>query len=100
MFYAHSLEDNKFDFFISFLGHVLKGDENYKSLVQPIIEEAHALANGSKNFYTIDRDGFPIIVYLVEKEHEFFKTLNPAALSLSQYDHIYNLVNNRELAAF
>lgn len=99
MYYSHSLEDNKFDFFVSFLGYILKGDNRYKALVQPILKDAQDLANGNKDFYTIDRDTFPIVVYLVEKERDYFRGLNLETLSIDNYNHILQLVNERELAA-
>ncbi|WP_291914874.1 hypothetical protein [Chitinophaga sp. CB10] len=99
MFYSHSLEDNKFDFFVSFLIYIVKGDLSYVNLVTPIIKDAHELANGQKDFYSIDRNNFPIIVHLVETEREYFRALNADHLTTDQYQHILNLVSQqREVA--
>lgn len=100
MFYSHSIEDDKFDFFVSFLGHILKGDNQYRDLVIPIISDAHTLSTGEKNVYTIDRNSFPIIVYLVEKEKDYFQQLDINALNNSHFEHILEIVSQqREVAA-
>lgn len=67
MFYAQNTEDDKFSFFISFLQHIVDGDERFKIYVDSIIDEALAYAKKQKNLYDIDRDNFHLIIYLARK---------------------------------
>ncbi len=66
MYYSHSYQDETFEFFVAFLQNALKGIPMYKELVQPVIQDAHLLATGEKNYFTVNRDNYSIIAYLVE----------------------------------
>ena len=83
MLYSHSIENEKFSLYLLFLNHVIEGDKNYKEPVDHVILETCALAKGTKNLYSIDRDSFPIVVYLQTHAAKFFKTLNPDPLAFS-----------------
>ncbi|MCB9341949.1 MAG: hypothetical protein H6577_27795 [Lewinellaceae bacterium] len=99
MLYSRTLEDSKFDYFKSFLSYVVLGDLSYEKLVRPIIKDAHDLSTGEKNFYSINRNTFPVIVYLVEQDKSFFEKINPDNLTQSNYQHILKLVSHqREIA--
>lgn len=67
MFYAQNTEDDKFSFFISFLQHIVDGDERFKPYVDSVIDEALAYAAKQKNLYDIDRDNFYLIIHLADK---------------------------------
>jgi hypothetical protein len=100
MLYSRSLEDSKFNYFKSFLHHILIDDDaSYEDLVRPIIIDAHDLSIGVKNYYTIDRNGFPIISLLVKKNRSFFEKINPSKISREEYEKILELVSEqREIA--
>lgn len=100
MLYSRTLEDSKFNYFKSFLNHiVIDGDTSYEDLVKPIITDAHYLSVGTKNYYTIDRNGFPIISLLVKKNKAFFQKIDPAKISKIEYEKILELVSEqREVA--
>lgn len=92
MFYSHSYNEEAFEYFASFLNNVILGNMSYKDVVTPIISDAHKLATGEKDFYKIDRRGYSIIVYLVEKEKKYFQALDVNNLSKENYLHILGLV--------
>lgn len=93
MYYSISLNDKKFAFFINYLNNIISGSNQYEEIVNPIISDAHELALGIKDYYTIDRYGFPLIVYLVEKEGDFFKNLDVGKLSNDEYRYILSIVS-------
>ncbi len=95
MYYSHSLEERKLDFFITFLGHLIGGNSEYKNLVYPIIRDSHELATGGKNVYTIDRNSYPVIVHLVNRDSNFFKEINPDELSSEDYTKIFSLASQQ-----
>jgi len=77
---------------------VLEGNQNYQQLVNPILLDAHLLAKGDKNYYTVDRKNYAIITYLVENDPEYFKNLNTANLNNDIYHHILDMeIKQREL---
>lgn len=64
MLYSHNIENEKFNLFSLFLHKAIEGDMEYRAPVNRIIREAYELSVKSKDLYTIDRDSFPIIVFL------------------------------------
>lgn len=95
MLYLNSQQEKAFDFFASHLKNVIKGDDRYKSLVEPLIADAHFLANKEKDYYGIDRDGFDVIVFLAEKEPDFFKEIRIGHLSVDDFVHILKLIQSQ-----
>lgn len=93
MYYSISLNDKKFAFFINYLNNIIEGDTQYEDIIKPIISDAHALAIGTKDYYSIDRYGFPLIVFLVEKEKEYFKTIDLENINSEDYKHILSVAN-------
>ena len=99
MYYSHSLHDETFDFFASFLREIIAGKTNYKHLVEPIITDTHLDVLGQKDIYSVNRSGFPVIVFLAKTAKDFFKTINPENVSASDYDYILNVISSqREIA--
>lgn len=96
MFQSHSLQEEKFDFFVQFLRNILNGKEEYKELVRPIIIDAHLYATNQKDIYNINRDGFPIIVFLAEKDKIFFEEINPDVVSNQQYETILKMASGQK----
>lgn len=88
MFYSHTLENNKLSLFYLFLKSLLKGDESYRKDVDKVIRETTSLIKGEKDFYTIDRDGYPVIVYLKKSDSKFFEELDTSSLQKEHYEHI------------
>lgn len=85
MFRSHTNQEEVFQFFISFLNHAIDGKSTYKSIVRPIIEEAHFLASGEKDIYSVDTDNFPVITNLAESNPEFFKALDLDHIRFEDY---------------
>lgn len=96
MYYSHSYQDEVFSFFISFLNNSIAGDKKYQSLVDPIINEAHQLAVGEKNYYSIDRNAYQIITFLVEANKDFFAKLNANELKESDYKTILEIASSQK----
>lgn len=99
MYHSHSLQDSAFNYFASFLENAIMGSKPYEDLVKPIIEETHLLSTGQRNFYTISRDNFQVITFLVEKAPTFFSSLNVETITTADYSHILGLVTaQRDIA--
>lgn len=98
MYHSHSYQDEAFDFFVTFLKNAIQGDTKYEELVRPIIDDAHLLAKGERNYYTIGRDNYSIITYLVEVDHTYFENLNTGHLTSDDYTRILQLANSQREA--
>jgi hypothetical protein len=91
---SHSAQEQTFDYYASFLRNILSGREDYKPLVQPIIDNTKSLVENHLDYFSIDRNGFDVIVYLAKKEPAFFTQLNPANVTNEQYAHILELITS------
>lgn len=99
MLYSHTIQDEKFNLFKIFISHILEGDEDYKKVVDPVIEQTQKLINGLEDYYTIDRGDYPIIVYLSQKAPELIKNLSTTDLKNKDYKDILKiLTEQRELS--
>lgn len=90
MLYSHSHQEQSFDYFASFLRNVLRGESQYKALVEPVIENVKSLAK-EKDFFKVSNQSFDVIVYLAQKEPDYFIHLG-TNLSNQDYEHILQLV--------
>ena len=96
MFHSHSIENEKFSLFVLFLNHLLHGDKKYEDPVNDVLKEARALAKGEKDFYTIKRDTFPIVVYLSKQDKTFFEDLpNTTSFDNQVYSHVFSLLDKQ-----
>lgn len=93
MFYSHTIEDNKIGLFTSFVKSLIEGRQEHKKVVHSVIEEAHALAIGQKDLYTIDRDSYPVVVLLEETAPDFFKTVDSRDADEKVYQKVLNILS-------
>lgn len=99
MYYSHSLEDDQFNYFASFLNHAINGEIKYKEIVLPIIDEAHKLAIGTLTVYSVDRNNFPIIMHLIDNDLSFIKEINTENITEADYKHVLEILcRPREIA--
>ncbi|KYG84150.1 hypothetical protein AWW67_03290 [Roseivirga seohaensis] len=91
MFYSHTLESSKIGLFHLFLKSLIKGDDSYREDVNNVIKETSSLLNGDKDFYTIDRDRYPIIVYLKKSDPDYFKHIDINSLNNKDYQYIIEI---------
>lgn len=99
MLHSRSVQDQKMDSFVRMLDFVINGKELYKPLITNVIIDAHLLSLGQKNYYTIDRDDYHIIVYLAEKDKSYFEQIDTEMLQKADYEHILQtLMSDRHLA--
>ncbi|MCT4636490.1 MAG: hypothetical protein N4A72_02180 [Bacteroidales bacterium] len=61
-----SMPDNRYDTFLMLLNSVVEKNPTFKSLVDEILDETRDLIFNVKDYYTISRDDFDIIVFLKE----------------------------------
>lgn len=92
MLRSHSNQEQTFDHYASFLRNILVGEEKYKPLIEPVISDAKSLVRKEKDYFTISRSGFEVIVFLAKKDPGFFSNLNVGTLSQQDYQHILNLI--------
>lgn len=97
MLYSHSHQEKAFDFFASFLRNAIEGDPRYKALVEPVILDTQLLAKKEKDYFNINRNSFDVIVFLAQKDPQFFKDVNVYGLSPADYKRILELVTTREI---
>jgi len=97
MLHTHSFQEKAFDSFASFLRKVLKGEVKYENLVNPVITDAILLAKKEKDYYSVSRDLFDVIVFLAERDPSFLSALDPQEHQLSQgeYQRILDLVTSQ-----
>lgn len=94
MLRSHSSHEQTFDYYASFLRNILEGQENYKPLIQPIIDDTKLLAEKNLDYFSINRNGFEVIVYLAKREPHFFLGLNTENVSNEDYAHILELITS------
>lgn len=90
MIYQPTTDEKKINLFIRFLKLFIGGTDVYKSLILDVVVEAQELSIGNKNYYSIDRDNYPIIVGLAKNNQHFFAKLNTKMLTSQDYEHILN----------
>jgi hypothetical protein len=95
MLRSHSNQEQTFDYFASFLRNVLSGEEKYKQLIEPVILDAKSLANKEKDYFSIGRNSFGVIVFLAQKDPQFFSNLNVNNLSTQDYQYILDLITKQ-----
>ena len=88
MLYSHSHQEQSFDYFASFLRNVLRGEDQYKALVEPVIHDARLLAKKEKDYYKITTQSFDVIVYLAQKDPDFFSKLDRDLSTQSHVGHL------------
>jgi hypothetical protein len=98
MYHSHSYQDETFDFFVTFLKNAIQGDASYKQLVHPVITDAHLLATGEKDYYTINRDNYSVITFLVEADTPYFRQLDTNHLTNDDYTQILQYANTQRAA--
>jgi hypothetical protein len=94
MLYSHSHQEQSFDYFASFIRHILKGENEYKALVKPVIEDACLLAKNEKDYFKVANQSFDVIVYLAQKAPDFFSHLN-RDLDEKDYQYILHLITSQ-----
>jgi hypothetical protein len=99
MLYSHSVEDSKFNLFASLVNTLLSGKREYQSVVDSIIKDSHDLLVENKSVYELNRDTFPIAVYLADQDPEFFKSIKIGERDVTEddYKHIYNILRKENV---
>lgn len=92
MLKSHSSQEQTFDYYASFLRNILNGQENYKVLIQPVINDTKLLVEKQTDYFSINRKGFGVIVFLAKKAPNFFTELNTENISNEDYAHILQLI--------
>ncbi|GEO05614.1 hypothetical protein AAE02nite_32780 [Adhaeribacter aerolatus] len=100
MYYSHTIEDNKIGLFTSFVKSLIEGRQEYKPVVNNVIEEAHALALGNKTLFNIDRDSYPIVVLLEENDPDFFKTVDSNKADEGVYQKVLNILTEQKSISY
>lgn len=95
MFHSYTRQEMALDLFNSLLNRVIKGEHRYEKFVRPAIEEAHQLASGEKNFYSISRDNFDVIVFLYDSDKEYLEKIDVSNINLETYQHIEKMMSNQ-----
>lgn len=99
MLYSHSVEDSKFNLFASLVSTLISGKREYQNVVDNIIKDSHDLLVGNKSVYQLNRDTFPIAVYLADQDPEFFKSIKVGEeeITSDNYRHIYEILRKENV---
>ena len=103
MLFSRHTENDKFSLYALFLKHLIAGELGYKELVDPVIEDAHLLVINERDFVTIDRENYPIIVYLFKKDMSSSGNINNLLDSNFQnFNYLPNkiLIEDMDMALF
>ncbi|HRH03409.1 MAG TPA: hypothetical protein PLN13_09310 [Bacteroidia bacterium] len=96
MLHSHSVENEKFGLFILFLNHLLSGEKKYEETINNVLIETRALVKGEKDVYTVNRDTFPIIIYLSKRNKTFFESLpNTKSFDKQVYTDLFSLLDRQ-----
>jgi hypothetical protein len=100
MLFSQTLEDRQISFFRSMLAHLLAGKEAYTAIVDPVIADARALVRHEKDYFTIDRDSYHVIVRLAQGDSEFLRELDADHMNRADYEQIDKLLSGQRDLAF
>lgn len=94
MLYSYNQENEKLTQFAVLLERAAKGEANYISVANEIIQETHQFAKGEKNLYNISRDLTNIILLLSEADKDYFLQLadNPEEYDNQTYQRVKSLI--------
>ncbi|MBK8609378.1 MAG: hypothetical protein IPL84_05400 [Chitinophagaceae bacterium] len=100
MLYSHNQENEKLKLFTIFLNQAAKGDNNYASVVNNVIQETHEFAIGQKTLYNINRDSINIILLLSELDKSYFEALveNPQNYGSQTYSKVLEIISKQQHA--
>lgn len=95
MLYSHSIEESRFSSFALFLSYLIDGVDKYRSVVDKVLADAHDLATGKKDVYSVDRANYPLTVYLKNSDPNFFKSLDTRSLQKSDYQTVLSIIEKQ-----
>lgn len=95
MLYSHSLESEKLNMFSLYLSVLLQGNNNYKNEVDTVLKETHELTIGNKDFYSISRDYFPVILFLFREDPAFFQNHSFDLPSREVYSDVFKILQRQ-----
>ena len=96
MLWSYKLEEESFLMFSLFINSILQGKKEYTPKVDAVVEEAKALAVGRANVYEIDKDNFPITVFLSKNAKDFLLKVNPKSLSITDYQYLLQILEKQD----
>ena len=97
MLLSHNPQDQELDFFITFLENAINGQDNYRLLVTPIIEDAIKLVRHEKSLSDLERTGLNVKFSLYQNAPELLKALNINKISNENLTKIRDvLIDNRQ----
>jgi len=100
MLYSHNQENEKLKQFTIFLDHAVKGNAQYASVVNDVIQETHRYVSGDKNIYNINRDLMHIILLLSETDKKYFVDLadNPERYDNHTYRKVLEMIKQPQVS--
>ena len=89
MYFAQSIEEHRIEVFKILLFRTLDGYDGYRDEISKVVVDAIDLLRGKKSLYTIDKERYPLIVFLNEKGfvflwHDKFSVFKTTLLSISK----------------
>lgn len=99
MLMSHNSLDQEIEFFISFLNSAIKGNENYKNLIKPLLEDAKSLAIG-KSVYELDKSALNLKLMIDSLAHEWLLKVNLDELSAADLTELGAIIDSNKNYAF
>jgi len=97
MLLSHNPQDQELDFFISFLENAIKGQDNYRQLVLPIINDVIKLVKQEKTLSDLERPGLNVKFSLYQNAPDLLKTIDIGNITNDDLIKIQNILfKNRQ----
>lgn len=100
MIHSHSSEDLKFNLFSYFLTELISGNEKYRKSVNQVLLDTKNLVQGNTDIFSIDRDNYPIIMFLSNSKKAYFDDLNTNRLDIGVYKDVYKMLKKQSTLVF
>lgn len=97
MLMSHSPLDQEIEFFNSFLTSAINGDEKYKAIVTPLLEDAQSLAKKDKTVYQLSKEPALNLIILIDSlAHKWLLKVNVSAASDKDLKELQTLINDKK----
>ena len=77
----------------------MNGKAEYATYVNSVIEESRSLVTGDKTIHDLDKDTFPIVIYLAEHDADFLRGVETTSINHNDYVHVRKVLNEDKVFA-
>lgn len=92
MYFAQSINEHRIEIFRILLMRTIEGYDGYRNDIIKVISEVKDLISGSKDLYTIDKDQYPLIIYLKENGEKYLDTIDITNMGKEEFNQILSIL--------